>query len=420
MEFDPADVARLHAHPLLGAADGSQKTLHSTYYDTPDLVLRKAGVSLRVRESGGRFVQTIKSPNGHAGLFNRSEWKQEVKGRDIDLIAARDTTLEPLLSMRVRNALHPVFETRIERTVYQIERNGSEIEVALDQGEVDAGGRHTAIHELELELMRGEAAELFRLARELDAIVPLRIAGKAKADRGYELVEDTKQSSQRASPLELDASMTCGDAFRAIVRNCLRQIIANEPGVRAGDAEALHQMRIGLRRLRTAIAGFAAVSAGSEQDRIKAELKWATKALGPARDLDVFAADVFKHLSETGAGEKEFAEASRDFTLRRAAAYARATDTVRSNRFRKILLDVAEWVETGPWITEAAAHAGTDRPVAVHAAEVLPKLRKRIRKKGRKVLELDTQARHKLRIRTKNLRYTIEFFGGLFPGHKNA
>ena len=65
-------MARLHAHPLLGAADGSQKTLHSTYYDTPDLVLRKAGVSLRVRESGGRFVQTIKSSNGHAGLFNLS------------------------------------------------------------------------------------------------------------------------------------------------------------------------------------------------------------------------------------------------------------------------------------------------------------------------------------------------------------
>ena len=143
--------------------------------------------------------------------------------------------------------------------------------------------------------------------------------------------------------------MASGDAFRAIARNCLRQIIANEPGVCAGDAEALHQMRIGLRRLRTAIASFATVSAGSEQDRIKAELKWATKALGPARDLDVFATDVLKHLSETGADEKEFAEASRDFTLRRAAAYARTTDMVRSDRFRRILLDVAEWVEAGPW-----------------------------------------------------------------------
>jgi triphosphatase len=420
LEFDPADLGRLHAHPLLGGTNGTQKTLRSTYYDTSDLVLRKAGVSLRVREADGRFVQTIKSPNGHAGLFNRSEWKQELKGRDIDLIAARDTALEPLLSVRVRNALQPVFETRVERTVYQIERNGSEIEVALDRGEVDAGGRQTAIHELELELMRGEATELFSVARELDAIVPLRIAAKAKADRGYELIEDAKQTFQKASPVELDASMASSHAFRAIVRNCLRQIIDNEPGVCAGDAEALHQMRIGLRRLRTAIASFAPVSAGSEQDRIKAELKWATKALGPARDLDVFATDVLKHLSETGANEKEFAEVSRDFTQRRAEAYARTTDIVRSDRFRRILLDVAEWVEVGPWTTGAAAHADTKQPVAEHAAEVLAKLRKRIRRKGRRVDELNARARHKLRIRTKNLRYSIEFFAGLFPGHKDA
>ena len=122
LEIDPADLARLHAHPLLG--DGTQRTLRSTYYDTSDFVLRQAGVSLRVRESDGRFVQTIKSSNGHAGLFNRSEWKQEVKGRNFDLIAARGTALEPLLSVRVRNALQPVFEIRVERTVHQIERNG--------------------------------------------------------------------------------------------------------------------------------------------------------------------------------------------------------------------------------------------------------------------------------------------------------
>jgi CYTH domain len=108
LEYDPADLARLYAHPLLGGTASTKKTVRSTYYDTPDLVLRKAGVSLRVREADGRFVQTIKSPNGHAGLFNRSEWKHEVTDGDIDLIAARDTALEPLLNVRVRNALQPV------------------------------------------------------------------------------------------------------------------------------------------------------------------------------------------------------------------------------------------------------------------------------------------------------------------------
>ena len=417
LEFDPADLARIHAHPLLAASASQHKTLHSTYYDTADLVLRKAGVSLRVRDTNGRFVQTIKSANGDAGLFDRSEWEHEVKDRDIDLIAASGTALEPLLSVRVRNALRPVFETRVNRTVYQVARNGSDIEVALDRGEVDAGGRQAAIHELELELKRGEPAELFRLARKLDAIVPLRIAGKVKAERGYELVEDAHQAFEKARPIQLDPSMASGEAFRAIVHNCLRQIIANEPGVCAGDAEALHQMRIGLRRLRAAITAFATVSTDSKQDRIKRELKAATNKLGPARDLDVFAADVFKHLSETGAGEKEFAEASRDFTLRREKTYAALADFVRSKRSRRTLLDVAEWVETGRW---TRARADAERPIEQHAADVLAKFRKQIRKRGRDLDELDARARHKLRIRAKKLRYTIEFFGGVFPGHKNV
>jgi inorganic triphosphatase YgiF len=417
LEFDHADLARIHAHPLLAATASQQKTLHTTYYDTADLVLHKAGVSLRVRDTNGRFVQTIKSASGNAGLFDRSEWEHEVKGRDVDLIAASGTALEPLLNVRVRNALRPVFETRVNRTVYQVARNGSDIEVALDRGEVAACGRQAAIHEIELELKHGEPAQLFRLARELDAIVPLRIAGKVKAERGYELVEDAHQAFEKAKPIQLDPGMASGEAFRAIVHNCLRQIIANEPGVCTGDAEALHQMRIGLRRLRAAITAFAKVSSDSKQNRIKTELKTATNKLGPARDIDVFAADVFKHLSETGAGEKEFAEASRDFTLKREKTYAALADFVRSKRFRKTLLDVAEWVETGRWIR---ASAGAEQPIKKHAADVLAKFRKQIRKKGRDLNELDARARHKLRIRAKKLRYMIEFFVGVFPGHKKA
>jgi inorganic triphosphatase YgiF len=332
LEFDHANLARICAHPLLAATASQQKTLNSTYYDTADLLLRKASVSLRVRDTNGRFVQTIKSANGNAGLFDRSEWEHEVKDRDMDLIAASGTALEPLLSVRVRNALRPVFETRVNRTVYQLARKGSDIEVALDRGVVKGGGRQAAIHEIELELKHGEPAELFRLARELDAIVPLRIAGKVKAERGYELVQDAHQAFEKAKPIQLDPGMASGEAFRAIVHNCLRQIIANEPGVCTGDAEALHQMRIGLRRLRAAITAFAKFSSDSKQNRIKRELKAATNKLGPARDLDVFAADVFKHLSETGAGEKEFAEASRDFTLRREKTYAALADFVRSGR----------------------------------------------------------------------------------------
>src|SRR5262245_52457818 len=118
LEFEPANLAVTQAHPLL-TTNSSKEALHSTYYDTPDFILRNAGVSLRLRDAGGRFVQTIKSTNG-AEIFDRSEWEHEVKRYDIDLIAARETALEPLLSVRVRNALRPLFEMNVERTLYQL------------------------------------------------------------------------------------------------------------------------------------------------------------------------------------------------------------------------------------------------------------------------------------------------------------
>ena len=419
LEFDPASLERITAHPLL-ATENKREALHSTYYDTPDLVLRNAGVSLRVRDADGRFVQTIKSTNGNAGVFDRSEWEQEVKRYDIDLIAATDTALEPLLSVRVRNALQPMFETRIERAIFQLKRKGSDIEVALDRGEVIANGRRAPIHEIELELKRGKAAELFRLAREFDAIVPLRIAGKAKAERGYELLENAKLTAKKATPLDLHPGVSVGEAFRVIAQNCLRQILVNEPGVLASDAESLHQMRIGLRRLRTAIAGFAKLFTKSEQKKLKAELKWATNQLGPARDLDVFAADALKYVSENDGCEKEFAEVGRDFALRRAEAYAAAGDFLRSDRFRRSLLDVTEWVEAGTWNNNAVTRADTERPVEEHATTVLSNHRKQVRKKRRNPRKLSARARHKLRIRAKKLRYMIEFFIDVFPGHKNA
>ena len=132
--------------------------------------------------------------------------------------------------------------------------------------------------------------------------MPLRLAVKTKAERGYELLENGRHEVEKAAEIDIGPEMTSGEAFRAIAQSCLRQIIANEPAMCAGQAEALHQMRIGLRRLRAAIAIFAAVVGDEDLRKIKAELKWITRELGPARDLDVFAADVLPADGEPSRG----------------------------------------------------------------------------------------------------------------------
>jgi triphosphatase len=420
LEFDPADLAAIEAHPLLAGLRLDRQILYSVYYDTPDLALYKARLSLRVRNTGKGYVQTIKGMNGEAELFDRPEWEHEIEGSAPDLGLAAGTPLEPLLKAGAGENLRPLFQTGIERGVYHVTSNGSEIEIAVDRGVIETTQRRAPVHEVELELKQGDPAELFRLARSLAATVPLRLAVKTKAERGYELAANAALGAEKATRLDLDAHLTCQQAFRAIGQNCLRQLIVNERGMCAGDAQSLHQMRIGLRRLRAAIVAFEKVVADEEQDRIKDELKWITNELGPARDLDVFEHDILQPLSVTHGGDARFAETHRAFIAARAKAYGSAAGSVRSDRFRTALLDVAEWIEAGPWTRDKSLRKRREETIVEHAAKLLSRGRKRIRETGADLRALDVKRRHKLRIRAKNLRYAVEFFAGVFPDEKNA
>ncbi|HEU0017948.1 MAG TPA: CYTH domain-containing protein, partial [Methyloceanibacter sp.] len=248
LEFDPADLAAIESHPLLAGIRLNRQSLISVYYDTDTAALLKAGLALRVRKTDSGFVQTIKG-EGPAELFDRPEWEQPIAGPQPDLSAIAGTPVEPLLKGGAGERLRPLFQTRIERSIYHVESNGSEIEVAIDRGEIEAAKGRSPVHEVELELKEGDPAELFSVARRLAASVPLRLAVKTKAERGYELAMGAAPEAEKATRLDLDGDLTCRQAFRAIGQNCLRQIIVNEPGLCAGNANSLHQMRIGLRRI---------------------------------------------------------------------------------------------------------------------------------------------------------------------------
>lgn len=424
LEFDPADAARLASHPALraGPAPQEEHQLISTYFDTPDCALRKAGVYLRVRENDGHIVQTIKTAKSETDLIERLEWEREITSRNPDLDGVDDTPLKPVLTAGVRAALRPMFETQIRRHVFRILRDDSEIEVAIDQGEIATKTGMQAISELELELKRGKTKELFRLARVLGRTVPLRLEVKSKAERGYALLKGGSLQVEKAGEIDIPPNMSAEEAFRAIARSCVRQLVANEPILFAGRTEGLHQMRIGLRRLRASIAIFADVVGDETEKTIKTELKWITQELGPARDLDVFAAEVLEPLRAAHPSDTGLTLTQRNFEAKRKEAYRRATSAVRSDRFRAAVLDLVAWVETGDWGSAGGEHRKATRALAVaeHAKAELSKLRKRIKRKGSDIRQLSVMQRHKLRIRAKRLRYATEFFAGTFPGEASA
>lgn len=417
LEFDPGDAPRLLAHPILAGHPAPEtRELISTYYDTDDDVLRKAGVFLRIRADGEGYTQTIKATRDVAEFFERREWEHPLSTHEPDLEAVEATALAPLLTPEVRARVQPRFHTRFRRKLYRLRHEGADIELAVDQGEINAGLRTALISELELELKSGEKHALFALAGELAETVALHLAVKSKAERGFELLDDRGHGVEKSLPVEIAPDMTCAEAFRAVGRNCVRQIVANEPALRDGRPEGLHQMRVGLRRLRAGLWLFAEVVAGPEADRIKGELKWIAQELGPARDLDVFAADVLEPLRKAHPDDPELAASHRDFTERRTAAYARAVAAVDSARFRKLLLDLTAWIESGAWTAGEAACAS----VSSYAVEALAPLRRKIKKSGRDLRELPAGKRHRLRIRAKRLRYATEFFAATFPGKKSA
>src|SRR5262245_20680366 len=133
----------------------------------------------------------------------------------------------------------------------------TEIELTVDKGKIEAGRQSTPLCELELGLKRGESAELFKLARVLAEEVPVQLAVKSQAERGYALVAGEEPQAVTAAPVALTPDWSRQAACKAIARACLRQLVANTPATLRGDPEGVHQMRVALRRLRAAISLFA-------------------------------------------------------------------------------------------------------------------------------------------------------------------
>jgi inorganic triphosphatase YgiF len=179
LELPPASLQRFKRIPLLRGQKRRAKsaTEVSVYFDTDKHKLHRKGMMLRVRRSGDRYIQTIKSA-GNSGPFARDEWESEIKGRAPDLRLAQGTALEPLRSGKFRRQLRPVFETRIRRTTYPLSNGKSDIVLTLDKGTIATGRSSKALCEIELELKRGDEAELFRLARELTQTLPVQLALK--------------------------------------------------------------------------------------------------------------------------------------------------------------------------------------------------------------------------------------------------
>jgi inorganic triphosphatase YgiF len=200
--------------PSSTRSEQSEADLVSTYFDTAKHKLKRNGLTLRVRQTGQRHVQTIKAAN--PAHFGRGEWETEVEDGHPDLHKVAGTPLERLTSKKLRHKLKPVFKTSVHRIIVPVHTRTSEIELAIDRGSIVAGQRSRDIEEIELELKHGRSADLFRLAKTMEQKSQAELYLRSKAERGYDLAQGKREQATSAETIELDKDMPAADAFRVI------------------------------------------------------------------------------------------------------------------------------------------------------------------------------------------------------------
>lgn len=404
--LDEAAARRWRA--ALQAQGAVQERLRALYFDTADGALAGARMALRLRDEDGQWVQTLKAEGDSP--IHRLEHEVPVRaGREATpalALARHDGTpagdvLRRVLGARNEAALEARHETDVTRLKLRVRTpTGTEAELALDTGEVRAGARREPIGELEIEHLAGPLGGLFELAREIVAEGGLWLSTVSKAERGERLRagEGCKPVAVKAQPLALPAGADGAQLLHAVLRSALDQVLPNASAVAEGssDAEQIHQLRVGLRRLRTALRELAPLS----------------EALLPAWDAPL--QDTFAHLGERRDNET-VAEAVQPLLQAAGAPKAAwtmppAPDTaaeVRGPAFQAVLVQVLGLALAEP---EAGASAPLDHAgLKALAAARLRRLHRQVLRDGRRFDRLPLERQHRVRKRAKRLRYLAEF-----------
>lgn len=394
-----------------------RERLRATYFDTRDGALARQGIVVRMRQEGLKWVQTAKAPG--RGPLERLEHNapmaREAAGTTpvVDLARHAGTPVGQAIRRALKLEADAVFpplvaqyHTDITRLSVTVRHGESQVEIALDEGRIVAGDRSVPVRELELELKQGRPEDAVQLAREGCALHGLSLSTISKSMKGQRLAGTAAPAP--AARAFADDRRAGGPALVAtVVKVCLEQVLACASDIAAGstDAEDIHQLRVGIRRLRTALRELAGLADGIDP-------AWETplietfRALGRHRDQG--------HLARTleplieAAGGPVIDPGALDPDLPDPGA------VVRAPAFQDSLLALLAFACRDP------GQGGPDhRQSRKSVRKALAKLHGQVLKDGSRFASLDELHQHRVRKRAKRLRYLAEFAAPLFPSRKS-
>jgi triphosphatase len=428
LELTGEEFERALAHPVLKelAIDVQVSgQLRSLYFDTLDRRLHAQGLSLRVRRVGDGWVQTVKCETGvHSGVSHPVELESTVSGAAPELTAIPDKPLRKQIRKTIGKApLVPLFETVVQRTAQRLKAaDGAEIEIAFDKGVVRGAEGTQDICETELELKSGGPDAIVSVAERLFAGEAIRFSEMSKAELGHRLSVQrppARLEPAKASTPDIDATQSCGEALREICYATTEQILHNwRVTGESDDPEGAHQMRIGLRRLRSALKVFRPILGDETLRDLDRKARDLGRLIGELRDADVIATDIVQPAAANREEDADFA------ALRNALAHTRTywRDKVRaelkSEKWCGLRLKLAMLSESVERLAKEPQNGALAKPIGNLTDKALAKWWKRVAKSGRRLDELTATERHELRKDLKTLRYAIEMLAPLYKGKK--
>lgn len=417
----PHDLARLRSHPRLAAASTGPsiiETIENRYFDTPRRLLARHGMALRLRRIGKRWWQTLKTADRNAGaLSTRGEWETPLAGPAWKPDAWTATPLARLdAPQALARRLVPVFSTDFERERRVLEfDDGTRAEFAIDIGTIRcerAGRTRSApICEIELELVHGSPSTLLRFARRIARDITLLPGLASKAERGHALA-----GGHRAAPIHMQMPAVSPEqpATQALADLLLagqRSLLVNLQGLleHPEEPEYVHQARVALRRMRSALRAHRPWMPRRQATRVAASLRPLATALGAVRDWDVMCASTLPRLARetrTRPSDSGFASIMHAAHERRERAHAALAETVRAPACGAVLIGVE--------ILAERLRRRSSPSAAMLAAAVLDPLHARAVARARKADTLGRRGLHRLRIDIKRLRYAHDLYAPLF------
>lgn len=418
LRITPAQLARLKRHALLKAHQVTRpvtRRLYNIYYDTPKLELHASGMALRLRRTGRQWRQTLKGGGSvKAGMHQRNEWEVPVKGMALDFSSAQTAEWEEHLPKALRKQLQPVFVTDFTRSSRMLEWQGTLIELCMDQGSVSTEQNNVPVCELELELKSGKPQQLFELALAILDVVPFELEVVSKAEQGYRLLTGYTGKPVKGSVPEVGRKDALGDVLQGLIWSCLLHLQSNLRGAMdSDDAEYLHQMRVALRRLRVVLRMVEKNRADEQLAALSKEVAALGVALGRAREWDVFIEGTVQPMCARTPGHAGLQALLAGSRRQCDACYAALRSPAHAHEMQRLILRFAIWMNGTYWQQQQIELLAHD-----FATRRLHKLAQRFDQSGQHLDSLEAERLHALRILAKKLRYSAEFFAGLYDKQK--